>query len=195
MQTRCISYLFGVSKIAPASPLCACAGSVVPRAEPWHTLLQKSMSTPRNTQPRRQPAHHSTPRARERRAQHNQAGISICSLLRRVQVLCCLSPILWVTGNKSYFMPPRSPRSKAGSRNIEKSRHMLQSARKKHRKLVCVAVLNMDCVVCLDEQRSHIFGPCGHYCVCKECCETIMQSSKSCPICRSACTLSMRVFS
>jgi hypothetical protein len=134
---------------------------------------------------------HSARRRRVRRAQHDRHLTTICSCTWRVQVLCCHHIISWAVRRESYSMPPRSARSKAGSRNIEKAPQGVR----KHRKLVCVAVLNTDCVVCLNEQRSHIFGPCGHYCVCPECCETIMNSSQSCPLCRSACVLSMRVFS
>ena len=134
--------------------------------------VQRAMCTPRAGQP----AYHSSATA------------------RRVYRCCAaILPSFGLRASKvTYSMPPRSPRSKAGSRNVEKALHV-QRARK-HHKLVCVAVLNTDCVVCLNEQRSHIFGPCGHYCVCKECCEIIMNSSQSCPLCRNGCAMSMRVF-
>ena len=46
------------------------------------------------------------------------------------------------------------------------------------------------CVVCLDEDKSHILVPCGHQCVCGPCGERLAQ----CPVCRQAVTMSMRVW-
>ncbi len=37
------------------------------------------------------------------------------------------------------------------------------------------------CVVCKDHDRSRIFLPCGHLCVCKDCKDSVT----CCPICRS----------
>jgi hypothetical protein len=45
-----------------------------------------------------------------------------------------------------------------------------------------------ECVICLDETPTVVFGPCGHSCICNTCCEQ-MQSinrSNSCPLCRRA---------
>lgn len=38
-----------------------------------------------------------------------------------------------------------------------------------------------DCVVCMSEEKHYVFGPCGHFYVCKQCANKL----KSCPICRS----------
>jgi len=37
------------------------------------------------------------------------------------------------------------------------------------------------CVVCFEEDRTHILLPCGHFCLCKECAQTL----KECPVCRA----------
>jgi hypothetical protein len=39
----------------------------------------------------------------------------------------------------------------------------------------------VDCVVCLSEQKTRVFVPCGHYCVC-DVCESKLE--KKCPMCR-----------
>ena len=48
------------------------------------------------------------------------------------------------------------------------------------------------CVVCLDEDKSHILIPCGHQCVCGPCGERLAQNP--CPICRRAVTMAVKVF-
>ena len=48
------------------------------------------------------------------------------------------------------------------------------------------------CVVCLDEAKSHALVPCGHKCVCGPCGERLAQGH--CPVCRTAVTMSMRVW-
>ena len=51
------------------------------------------------------------------------------------------------------------------------------------------------CVVCMHQPRTHIFGPCGHHCVCSACGEAVMQSSeRKCPICRESAHVFMKVF-
>ncbi|WIA38371.1 hypothetical protein OEZ86_001701 [Tetradesmus obliquus] len=49
------------------------------------------------------------------------------------------------------------------------------------------------CVVCLEHQRDEVLVPCGHMVLCRFCCDSIMQDSKECPVCREAivdhCTL------
>eukprot|EP00966_Prymnesium_polylepis_P151901 3509061-Prymnesium_polylepis.1 len=39
------------------------------------------------------------------------------------------------------------------------------------------------CVVCLDEDASHILAPCGHRCVCATCSFLVLHGE--CPLCRS----------
>jgi hypothetical protein len=51
-----------------------------------------------------------------------------------------------------------------------------------------------ECCVCLEADKSHIFAPCGHFCVCQGCADSIMAASKECPVCRQASILCMRVF-
>ena len=51
-----------------------------------------------------------------------------------------------------------------------------------------------ECIVCMDTRPTHVFAPCGHYCVCEICCYEIMRTTRKCPLCRRAATLSMRVF-
>lgn len=40
-----------------------------------------------------------------------------------------------------------------------------------------------ECCVCLDEQATHAFVPCGHLVVCKSCGDAIVSSTRHCPIC------------
>lgn len=39
-----------------------------------------------------------------------------------------------------------------------------------------------DCVICMSELKSIIFSPCGHYCTCPTCAQSI---NDKCPICRA----------
>ena len=36
--------------------------------------------------------------------------------------------------------------------------------------------------------QSHLFGPCGHVCVCSGCASKIMETTKKCPICCASAT-------
>lgn len=38
-----------------------------------------------------------------------------------------------------------------------------------------------DCCVCMSEEKTIVFAPCGHYCTCAECAQSI---DDKCPICR-----------
>ena len=51
-----------------------------------------------------------------------------------------------------------------------------------------------ECVVCMDEENTHTFVPCGHKCVCKRCADMIMESNAECPKCRGEAREAMRVF-
>lgn len=37
-----------------------------------------------------------------------------------------------------------------------------------------------ECVICMGEESTHVFAPCGHYCVCGDCGKMV----DKCPICR-----------
>ena len=50
------------------------------------------------------------------------------------------------------------------------------------------------CAVCLDAKRTHIFGPCGHQCACEVCAEKVMANDRLCPLCRTECSMIMRVY-
>ena len=54
------------------------------------------------------------------------------------------------------------------------------------------------CAVCLVEHSTHAFYPCGHKCVCEQCCEQMMHPKRAwravCPICREAAFTSLRIF-
>lgn len=47
-----------------------------------------------------------------------------------------------------------------------------------------------ECCICLDEQKSHAFVPCGHMAVCGQCARGLTQ----CPMCRRAIESTIRVF-
>ena len=50
------------------------------------------------------------------------------------------------------------------------------------------------CCVCLDAEPVALFVPCGHRCVCVECSERIMGTSRACPMCRAGATQAVRVY-
>ena len=49
---------------------------------------------------------------------------------------------------------------------------------------------NRDCVICLENDRSVLTYPCGHYCFCLPCSKTL----KKCSVCRCKITKIIRVF-
>ena len=52
-----------------------------------------------------------------------------------------------------------------------------------------------ECIVCMDESSTHIFGPCGHLCVCEECSAKIMATREQlCPFCRQLAIMAMRAY-
>ena len=51
-----------------------------------------------------------------------------------------------------------------------------------------------ECCVCLSDASAWIFIPCGHVCVCRGCAESIMQSSRACPLCTQPATGAFQVF-
>ena len=44
--------------------------------------------------------------------------------------------------------------------------------------------------VCLNASRDHVLVPCGHACVCDECCRTVTL----CPICRAPVERAVRLY-
>ena len=42
-----------------------------------------------------------------------------------------------------------------------------------------------ECAVCMDAEKTHVFFPCGHICVCEACSKGVMAGSGECPICRA----------
>jgi hypothetical protein len=58
-----------------------------------------------------------------------------------------------------------------------------------------------ECVICMDATSTHVYVPCGHMCICKNCAELQAEqtrkcgSSKCCPVCRKQAFLIMKVFS
>jgi hypothetical protein len=51
-----------------------------------------------------------------------------------------------------------------------------------------------ECVVCMAEKKTHLFLPCAHHCVCADCASIVCNGSKECPICRTPCEKSIRVY-
>lgn len=51
----------------------------------------------------------------------------------------------------------------------------------------------LECVVCMDNERTHLAFPCRHYCVCKRCMKQECIADK-CPICRADVSLWIRVY-
>ena len=50
------------------------------------------------------------------------------------------------------------------------------------------------CVICLDQQNTHIVAPCGHQCLCEGCTGKVTRGSMLCPVCRQEILLVFRVF-
>jgi len=50
-----------------------------------------------------------------------------------------------------------------------------------------------ECIVCLQNPKTHAFVPCGHLCVCQGCVHPTMLKRK-CPICRQRATQAIKVF-
>ncbi|XP_023319303.1 proline-rich receptor-like protein kinase PERK9 [Trichogramma pretiosum] len=50
------------------------------------------------------------------------------------------------------------------------------------------------CVVCMTENRTHCFLPCGHYICCLYCTERVLASDTRCPACRGESTGFLRIF-
>ena len=51
-----------------------------------------------------------------------------------------------------------------------------------------------ECVICMDQRKSHIIVPCGHMCVCQACAERVTEEGEICPICRTAVTMILPVY-
>jgi len=50
-------------------------------------------------------------------------------------------------------------------------------------------------VVCMEQEKTHIFIPCGHKCVCKACADVVMKDvGAKCPLCRKKASQVYRVF-
>jgi hypothetical protein len=48
-------------------------------------------------------------------------------------------------------------------------------------------------VVCMDNEKTHALIPCGHKCLCENCCITMMLDN-ICPICHNCIEGHVRVF-
>ncbi len=52
-----------------------------------------------------------------------------------------------------------------------------------------------NCIVCMDQQRTMRFNPCGHMATCVSCTEKIMNAQdRKCPLCRTIVTAAQRTF-
>jgi len=52
-----------------------------------------------------------------------------------------------------------------------------------------------ECCICLDARATHIFVPCGHVCICKECKTPYKNGTKlECPMCRKEFTTVIKAF-
>jgi Zinc finger, C3HC4 type (RING finger) len=50
------------------------------------------------------------------------------------------------------------------------------------------------CVVCLAQEKTHMFLPCGHRCACEYCASQVVRHTRRCPICRSHSQSIVKVF-
>jgi len=51
-----------------------------------------------------------------------------------------------------------------------------------------------ECVICMDQLKSHTMVPCGHRCVCEACADRITDEGETCPICRAAVISTMAIY-
>ena len=51
-----------------------------------------------------------------------------------------------------------------------------------------------ECVICMDQRKTHTMVPCGHICVCQACADWITAEGEACPICRAPVTVPMAVY-
>lgn len=56
-------------------------------------------------------------------------------------------------------------------------------------------VAHNSCVICLSNARTHAFVPCGHECVCRQCSDKLVRTTRgNCPICRTEVTMAIKIF-
>eukprot|EP01118_Nematostelium_gracile_P018424 TRINITY_DN8179_c0_g2_i1.p1 TRINITY_DN8179_c0_g2~~TRINITY_DN8179_c0_g2_i1.p1 ORF type:complete len:129 (+),score=28.04 TRINITY_DN8179_c0_g2_i1:59-388(+) len=48
--------------------------------------------------------------------------------------------------------------------------------------------LAKECSICMDGEINCVTVPCGHKIMCLECCESLVENKKPCPICRTPIT-------
>jgi len=53
---------------------------------------------------------------------------------------------------------------------------------------------NVNCVVCWEGPKDHVFLDCGHLCACAKCASAIISRSGRCPICRSIAERAVQIF-
>lgn len=55
----------------------------------------------------------------------------------------------------------------------------------------------VDCVICMDNPRTHAFVPCGHLCLCETCVGTVCQEHApplQCPLCKAGSTQLIQIY-
>jgi Zinc finger, C3HC4 type (RING finger) len=50
------------------------------------------------------------------------------------------------------------------------------------------------CVICLAQEKTHMFLPCSHRCTCEPCARQVLFRTKRCPLCRTQTQSIIRVF-
>ena len=50
------------------------------------------------------------------------------------------------------------------------------------------------CVVCIDQEKTHTFLPCGHRCACADCARQVLSRTRRCPLCRSPSTGAIQIY-
>ena len=56
------------------------------------------------------------------------------------------------------------------------------------------SALSQECVVCMEQERSHAFVACGHAVVCETCADNIMTTTRECPVCRKPAEQVIKIF-
>lgn len=51
------------------------------------------------------------------------------------------------------------------------------------------------CVVCMEKEKTHLFAPCGHHCVCEGCSFLVQSRMSICPLCKQPIENAIRVYS
>ena len=102
---------------------------------------------------------------------------------------------LWEEQEQTREKKEKEAARKAEIRQNKDARIAAEKAASKAESKAEEAQSRLECVVCLEQEKTHIFIPCGHKCVCKACADVVMKNvGAKCPLCRKKASQVCRVF-